>query len=167
LRDCGDLLARFGGHTQAAGFRLRAGAFARFREAFDAACAAQRSPDAAARAPLTLDGWLRGSDDLDAIWQALGRLEPFGEGHPRPRWGVRGARIVDDPSLMGSQGDHLRMTVLLGKRRVRAVGWKLGSWVEALRATREGCDLAVELAENHWNGERSIEFQLVDARPRS
>jgi len=165
LKACGDTLAGSGGHRQAAGFRLKAGALEAFRDAFDTACAGQRPPESDGRPMLTVDGWFRtGGEDLDGIWRAQQRLEPFGEGHARPRWGLRGARVEGEPALMGSQGEHLRLAVALGGRNVRVVGWKMGPWLEPLRAAGKRCDLAVELAENRWNGETSIEFQLVDAR---
>lgn len=165
LKACGDTLVGSGGHKQAAGFRLKAGAFDDFRSRFGAACAEQRMPSADGRPTLMVDGWLQSGDVLVDVWQALQRLEPFGEGHNRPRWGLRGAHLVDMPTPMGGQGAHLRMTFDTGGGKVRTVWWKMGAHAEHIRAA--GCyfDAVVELTANNWNGRAVIEFQLVDLRP--
>jgi single-stranded-DNA-specific exonuclease len=164
LKACGDTLAGCGGHRQAAGFRLKAGALAAFRGAFGVACAGQQAPGDS-RPVLTVDGWLRGDDVSAGLWQALQRLEPFGEGHSRPRWGVRGARLTEAPTIMGGNGDHVRMTLDVGGSNVRAVWWKMGAQVERIRAAGSRVDAVIELTENTWRGGSSIEFQLVDVRP--
>jgi len=165
LKTCGDMLAGCGGHKQAAGFRLKAGALDAFREAFGAACAGQRPPGGDGQPAVTVDGWLRNGDVSMDLWQALQRLEPFGEGHSRPRWGIRGACAVGEPALMGGRGDHLSLTLDMGGERVRAVGWKMGAQAAQIRAAGPRFDAVVELAENTWNGRSSLEFQLVDLRP--
>lgn len=165
LKACGDTLVGYGGHKQAAGFRLQAGAFEAFRAAFGAACAGQRPPDGDGRPALTVDGWLQPGDAPAMLWQAQQRLEPFGEGHGRPRWGLRGARLVDAPTPMGGNGDHLRMAFDTGGGKVRAVWWKMGAQAENIRAAGGRLDAVVELAANNWNGQSSIEFQIADLRP--
>jgi single-stranded-DNA-specific exonuclease len=166
LQAAGDTLAGCGGHRQAAGFHLKAGALEEFRRRFGAACARQR-PDGDPRPELRVDAWIAGEEVTPDLWQAIQRLEPFGEGNERPRWGLRNLPLAAPPATMGSDGSHLQMAFGLGARRLRAVWWKMGGLAEAVRCAGPRCDVVAELSQNDWQGRSSLEFQIVDLRPAS
>ena len=103
---CGDLLTRYGGHAQAAGFTVPLENLAAFRERFL--------------------GWFRehylvmpyyrlGADCLVEPEElsvpqveSLSRLEPFGAGNPSPVFEIDGARLERIQPLSG--GKHLKLT---------------------------------------------------------
>lgn len=103
LRQCAELLERYGGHRMAAGLTLRRERIAEFAERFEQAVAAV-TPPAGFLPELLLDDRL----DLDELslqtMEDLERLEPYGQGNPRPlfiadRLEVVSSRIVGDRHL--------------------------------------------------------------------
>ncbi len=160
---CDGLLARFGGHARAGGFQLRPGAFEDFREAFSEACRGQ-SGRLTTQPGLQIDGWWE-FGDIESLWGELQRLEPFGEGHPRPCWGLRACR-PQRPRRIGADGAHLSMTLLApGQEAMRAVWFRGGAWLPAIQAHGETFDLAATLEESHFNGQRRLEWHIHDMRP--
>jgi single-stranded-DNA-specific exonuclease len=165
LGACASHLAGFGGHPRAAGLQLKPGALEAFRAAFGAACAAQR-PGGDPRAEVTVDAWISPEEMSAALWAAVQRLEPFGEGHPRPRWGMRGVRLATRPAVVGGGGEHVRLTFRAGGASIRGVWFKMGRHLEAItRLGAEAVDVLFELHENSYGGQSTLEMQLVDLRP--
>jgi single-stranded-DNA-specific exonuclease len=165
LAACGALLQGFGGHPRAAGLQLKAGALDAFRTQFGAACATQR-PAGDTRAELAVDGWLTAGELSPQLWAALQRLEPFGEGHTRPRWGMRGVRFAARPEPVGAGGDHLRIRLQADGISIQGVWFRMGRHLEAISRLGAGpVDVLFELHENTYAGNSSLEMQLMDLRP--
>jgi single-stranded-DNA-specific exonuclease len=144
-------------------FTLRPGAFDAFRQAFDRACTPRDG--APARPPLVLDAWLQPEAIDPALWTAIRRLEPFGEGNPRPRWGLAGARLDRPPRTVGAGGEHLRLDFAAADRRFPAVWFRRGDLAPSL-APGSRWDLAFELHPNNGFGdEDGLDLHLVDIRP--
>ena len=154
LTACSDLLDRFGGHTAAGGFTVKEGRFGEFREAFAAACAAQRGEDGptavcAFREP---ELWVEPEDLTMELHEALTALEPFGEGNPEPVLGLRGVAF-SDVRLMGENGRHAAFS-FAGKRIPRATWWGHGEMAERLRArSSERFDITFTLDVSDWGCE--------------
>jgi len=165
LTACAPLLQGFGGHPRAAGLQLKPGVLEEFRRQFAAACAAQRS-HGDARPELLVDGWLTPAEIGPGLWQALQRLEPFGEGHSRPRWGMRGLQLATPPSPVGGSGEHLRLAFRTGATTLRGVWFKMGKLAEEVaQIGATPVDAVFELHENTYGGQSSLEMQVVDLRP--
>ena len=128
---CGDLLTRYGGHAQAAGFTLLKENLPAFRERF-LGYFREHYP-IMPYYKLTADCVVEPSELTVPMVQSLSRLEPFGEGNPSPVFELDAVRLERIQSLSG--GKHLKLAcskngtafqVLLfgtgpdGKRRVRA-----------------------------------------------
>ena len=168
LTACSDLLERFGGHTAAGGFTVKAGRFAAFSAAFAAACAGQR--DAAGgtagkddfRAP---ELWVEPADLTLALHGELKALEPFGEGNPEPVFGLRGVAF-SDIRLMGENGRHAAFA-FADRRIPRATWWGHGEVAERLRArSAERFDITFTLDVSDWGGEDPhLELRLCGIAP--
>ena len=164
LQACGDCLERLGGHARAAGFTLKRGAFAAFREAFAAACFAQVGAPAS-RPELMIDGWLRRGDLNRELVAGIRRLEPFGEGHPRPCWGFRDVCFASPPQAIGADRDHLRLNLRTGDGLpLTAVWFRAGAFLPLLAAQRGAFDIAGEIQENDFGGETTLQLLVRDAR---
>ncbi len=159
LARCGDLLERGGGHAMAGGLTIQPGKLEdlrlRLREDFSK-CAERRGEDPI----LELDAVVPLSAlNLETL-EWLGRLEPTGQGNPRPRFVVPGLRVFGKMRVMGKQGNHLRFEVTDGRSR-GAVVW----WGGAGQPFPEGeFDLAVEPALNHFRGRTTVQLVLLDWR---
>jgi single-stranded-DNA-specific exonuclease len=164
LGACSPHLERMGGHARAAGFTLKRGAFADFREAFAAACFAQVGASAC-RPELTIDGWLGRGDLGRDLVAGIRRLEPFGEGHPRPCWGLRDVTFTSPPQAMGADRDHLRLNLLTADRLpFQAVWFRAGRYLPLLAAHQGPFDVAGEVQENNYGGTNAIQLIVRDVR---
>jgi single-stranded-DNA-specific exonuclease len=165
---CAPCLRRYGGHARAGGFSLRPGAFESFRAAFARACHEQAGAPFL-RPVLTLDGWLAGSDIGEPLLEAVRRLEPFGEGHAPPCWGLRRVRLAAPPRAVGSQSEHLRLALVTEDGTpLQAVWFRAGALLPALlEMERRGgrCDVAGELRGNAGDGSCRLEWLVADMRP--
>lgn len=158
------VLLRFGGHAAAGGFTIRPGKYEAFADLFAAACAAQRAAVPSA-ATITFDGWLEPSDLTLALYEDIQRMEPFGEGNPEPRFGLRNV-MFSDVRPIGIDGRHLTFA-FVDRAIPRAVWWNHGSDVETLRkhdAARFDVMFAVQSSDYGGFGP-SLELRLSAVRP--
>jgi single-stranded-DNA-specific exonuclease len=103
LAAAGDLLVRFGGHREAAGFTLQAAHLEAFRDRFTSAIASQARPAAATPGA---DTWLDADEVTMALVLDLEKLEPFGTGNGEPRFLVRGLQVGAKARLVAEK--HLK-----------------------------------------------------------
>ena len=157
LEHAHDLLERFGGHSQAAGFSLRDGQLEAFRTRICEYAAKHPTPQPA----LVADALLSPDEIEDDLYKAVGLLEPYGTGHPAPLFALSGP--LETARGVGAGGKHLKLR--LGG--VGGMAWNQGDAADALR-TAGRVNAAVSLKENTWQNKTTLEF-LADgvraARP--
>ena len=83
---------------------------------------------------------------------------------------ARDLRLVAPPRKMGSQGDHLQLTVAPSADQqahlkpggvIRAVAFGKARWEKKL-LDAEGFDLAFQPVINHFNGNTTVEMMVQD-----
>ena len=132
LSACEGCLERFGGHKAAGGFTVKEGLFAEFRAAFAAACAEQGAAFDGAVAFREPEMWVEPGDLTMELVDGLRAMEPFGEGNPRPVFGLRGVTFAN-VNVMGKSGEHASFKFADG-RIPRATWWGHGAQADELRA---------------------------------
>lgn len=158
LTMCSDLFLYFGGHAQAAGFQMIDEHLDSLQQHLDDYYSGQLlSPD-----PLALDVSLQAHElSLDLI-DSLNVLRPFGIGNPKPRFLLEKAEL-QEINMMGREKNHARITFLWQEQLVTTVWFfatDICSYVEVFKSY----DLAVELGENIWQGNRRLEVFGVDLK---
>lgn len=153
LRSTGHELERYGGHEAAAGFTIRVERISAFRDGIYAFVAAHPQPVQ----EITADALLGPQQVDEDLWRAVQRLEPFGEGHPAPRFAL--CDVLEASRSVGRDGRHLQLRI----RDVKGVAWNLGDRAATLRPGL-AVQAAATLSENVWNDRRSIEFVAEDVR---
>lgn len=160
LGNCASHLIKFGGHKMAAGLSIELNQLDVFRAAFESACARQLKGVTCQR-EWKVDAWLDLADVDDALLGMIKKMSPFGEGNPKPLWGVRGLRMVGAPRIVGT--NHLKATLSsesIGRRGVPAIGFGLGD-----RPLPDGpIDVLAHIEENEYMGRREIQLSLQDFR---
>lgn len=162
LEACSDCFTRFGGHAMAAGMTLPAENVDELRERLVAYVNERLGPD-----ELCPVLELEEAFDLDACTQAvcqqIEQLGPFGRGNPAPRWSFQGLTIEEQPRQMGRAGNHLSLKLADRdrQRRIRAVGWRLGSLAEHLAAGVR-VDIAGVPKHSVWQGISRVEIEMTD-----
>jgi len=159
---CDDLLLKFGGHEQAAGFSLAEDKLPAFRQRLnEVAWEWLREEHLHPVQPIDMEVKMA---DLDfALLSSLEALAPFGMGNPQPVFACRQAELTGCRGV-GKEGAHLKLRVQQDGHGLDGIGFRLGKLVPALREHRRGVDLAFALERNHWQGRTSLQLVIRDLR---
>jgi single-stranded-DNA-specific exonuclease len=161
LQACGDLLLKFGGHAQAAGFSL----LVENREAF-----MSRLSELAAASlgglelmpSLEIDAEL-GFDELDyELMEFIDRLQPCGQANPYPVFSSSGVEVLSK-RVVGKGGRHLKLTVRQSGRVFDAIAFGFGTQIGDLP---ERVEMAYRLERNEFRGAVSLQLNVQDVRPQ-
>ncbi|MBR4578048.1 MAG: single-stranded-DNA-specific exonuclease RecJ [Oscillospiraceae bacterium] len=160
LGDCADCLSGFGGHAMAAGVTLRREKVDELRERLGEYYRLHPDEsDSALEAELLIDGpeYL----SMEGV-EALDRLEPCGNGNPRPLLYMDDVS-VDAVTPIGA-GKHLRLR--LGKFG-QSYDCVFFSQTEAGLAVRAGdrADILFQPQINEFRSRRSVQLVITDLRP--
>jgi single-stranded-DNA-specific exonuclease len=152
-----DAFERFGGHAQAVGLTVRLDRLDALRTAWEAASSAW-PPELLGRA-YVYEASLRPRHVNGDLLRQLERLEPHGEGNPRPLLRVGPLRLLGTPRSFGR--GHLRATAT-GEdgARVRLLGW--GWQADAARLAGD-IEVLATLERDRLDG--APQLSLVDCRP--
>ena len=162
LQECEPLLERFGGHRMAAGLTVRRERVEELAERLQELARqdlADREPVQELRLDLEVPVERLGDDLL----RGLGHLAPFGSGNPTPILMVRDVAL-DRAARVGNDGGHLRFQLVAEGRRIPAIAFGMGRRLAEARSS-ERADVALEIAENSWNGRREVQARVLDFRP--
>jgi single-stranded-DNA-specific exonuclease len=161
LERCAHLLARFGGHRQAAGLALEAARLREFRTAINEAADETLGPDdLMPRLHIDADLSFRGISG--EMLSEVASLAPFGAGNPRPVFAARGVEIIDGPRILKER--HLKMALRQEGRIFRAIAWRAAERHDYLAEHKAAVDVAFSLEQNQYNGETFVELTLADVR---
>lgn len=109
LESCGELFTRFGGHSHAVGFSLPWSRVPELRSRLDAYARA-RLTEADFEPVLEVEQELSLDQVTPALFQALGRMEPFGQGNPEPVFVARSVRLVAPPQILKEKHVKLKLS---------------------------------------------------------
>lgn len=161
LESCAPMLARFGGHKQAAGLQIEAARIRDFRHGVNAHADDRLEPDDL-RPRLYLDSPLAFGAITDRVVSELSTLAPFGPSNPRPKFFTGPVEVVDGPRRLKER--HLKMTFRQDGRLLRGIHWNAADREEALASRKSGVELAYTLEENEFRGEKYLELRVEDFR---
>ena len=108
IESCGDLFTRYGGHAYAVGFSLPAARVDDLRVQVDA-YARKRLAPADFEPALDVDAELALDQVTPELFEALRRLEPFGQGNPEPAFVAYGVRLMAPPRLLKDKHVKLKL----------------------------------------------------------
>ena len=164
LVECQDLLENFGGHPMAAGLSLRRENVEMFRNRLNG------------RAELTeadfipkrwIDVPLPFSHVTEALVEEITRLEPFGNGNPKPAFAQKDLRIRRLDTI-GKTGKVVKMTLVdVNGRAMETVMFNGGDELKAQlqeryggRIERASLNMIYSLGINEFNGVRSLQLTI-------
>ncbi len=165
LASCGDLLTKFGGHAQAAGFSLPTAHIPALRARLAALAAASlREEDL--EPTIEIDAEVGGRDfgveDLGVLFDQLEALEPFGIGNRSPTLLWRNLRVGDCRAV---GANHLRFSFNTSSGTVGGIAFGRAGDVGVL-PRGSVVDVVCTLQYNEWNGRASIELRIKDVAVR-
>ncbi|MFC1632915.1 single-stranded-DNA-specific exonuclease RecJ [Patescibacteria group bacterium] len=157
-----DLLERFGGHAAAAGLTLETAKIGEFREEIEK-YAGKILKDHDFKRALMIDAEITAKDFTLEVFEAIQKLQPFGEDNLEPVFILKNAE-VKDLQTMGDEGQHWRAQV---KQKdgplIKVIGFCLS---DACAHVKVGdmIDVAGRLTSNTWNDQTTIEFKIEDVK---
>jgi single-stranded-DNA-specific exonuclease len=162
LRRCGDLLDRYGGHRMAAGLTVRVERLGEFVDRFEDAIAAATTSAGFVR-ELFVDARL----DLEELgaetMEDIAKLEPFGQGNPRPLFLAEGLEVISS-RIVGER--HLKLAVRRGSGRRIFDAIAFGR-AEEQPATGTSVDLLFSPELSRWDGYERFQLIVKDLQDSS
>ncbi|HUU70602.1 MAG TPA: single-stranded-DNA-specific exonuclease RecJ [Planctomycetota bacterium] len=162
LTECEDKLISFGGHSQAAGIKIRHDNIEAFRGALNAYAAA-RLDHADLVCSLDIEAEVALDELTDALVSDLDKLAPHGEGNRPPVFCSRGVRVVGSPRLVGREDRHVAFYARQSNASFRSIAMGMADLYEQF-ARRQDCDLAFKVKHVERNGLQSVELDVVDIK---
>ena len=156
-----DLLESYGGHELAAGFTIHADKIGAFRQEI---CRLAKefytadTPRTVLEADCTVGPELLTVKSIDA----LSRLEPCGNGCPKPLLVMEGLQIERMSQVGG--GRHLRLRLRSGRYSIPAIFFSATAESASI-AQGDLVDVAFQPQINDFRGERTVQLNLQDIRP--
>jgi single-stranded-DNA-specific exonuclease len=164
VKECSDLLERFGGHEGAAGLTLRMEKLSAFTERINELTGRFFGPERPVPA-LNVDGEINLAALNPALVREIDLLEPFGKGNPEPLFAAAGLRLAGNPRTVGGNGHHLAFMVRQDRTTLRVIAMGKADWIAELRARKgEPFSLAFEPVISTYLGAVSVELRAEDIR---
>ena len=161
---CEEHLIQFGGHSMAAGLKLKLENFEAFREAFDEAVRSFTNNTRIERCHL-YDTEIQFDQISFSLYESLQPLEPHGPENLRPVFLSKNVKNARFTNLVGAHADHLQLHVRQAGNvsEMKGIAFKMADWVFPILEGKE-IDLLFQLNENVWNGQSSIQLEVLDIR---
>ncbi|MEE9312198.1 MAG: single-stranded-DNA-specific exonuclease RecJ [Planctomycetota bacterium] len=163
LNECNDLMARFGGHAQAAGLEITRENVGQLRAAVNKIADKHIIKADYDTKTLDIDTRVELEDlDLPSV-KLLSRLEPFGEGNRPPLFATEDVTIVANPRVVGRGTGHLSLIVKQGSTSFKAIGFSMGARVDEFKRG-DTVRLAFVPIISEFKGYPEVEIEIKDIR---
>ncbi len=159
---CADLLLSFGGHTMAAGMSIDPANLVAFEKRFQEV-AMEQVTEEMMRPRLKIESIIEFSDINSQLMETLRRLAPYGPGNMRPLFASQKLEVIGYPRPKIVGKNHLKFKVRQGRTVLDAIGFGMAESLELLYANKP-LEMAFVLAENEWQGRKTIQLELKDIR---
>ncbi|MDB9528044.1 single-stranded-DNA-specific exonuclease RecJ [Oscillatoria sp. CS-180] len=160
LQSCHDLMAKFGGHQAAGGFSFPTKYLRQVKSRL--VNFANRTLEVGHLKPLvTVDVRTSLRQLTRELYEQIDALHPCGIGNPAPIFWTPNVRVVEQRAI-GKTKAHLKLKVAEDEGdAVEAIAWRWGRYCPLPGRL----DIAYKLKLNEWQGNTSIQLELVGVRP--
>ncbi|MDJ1185169.1 single-stranded-DNA-specific exonuclease RecJ [Roseofilum casamattae] len=161
LQFCDDLLGKYGGHQAAGGFSLPSANLPEFSNRLSDFAHQCLQPEWL-KPLIKIDGMADFSELTFKLYEEIDRLHPCGIANDLPVFWTPNVRILEQ-KIVGK--GHIKLTLVQEKTQsiLKAIAWRWQDYYPLPMYV----DLAYTLRQNHWNGQTTLELELVGARRSS
>ncbi|MCC6403151.1 MAG: single-stranded-DNA-specific exonuclease RecJ [Fimbriimonadaceae bacterium] len=160
LRGMADILDSGGGHELAAGFTVQTERLEELRASLERrASESLTEEDYAPR--LRLTAMLDAEEASPAYGEALLALEPFGQGNPKPIFGVRGLKLMGAKPT--SKPEHAWARFQAGRQTIQGIAFGKAAGLAAIPSGSD-VEAAIELDVDEFRGARNYKWIVRDVR---
>ncbi|AFZ11083.1 exonuclease RecJ [Crinalium epipsammum PCC 9333] len=159
LEYCKDLLTKYGGHKAAGGFSFPAENLEELRSRLSEFAHQCLEPEHL-KPLISIDAQANLEQINLDLYQQIDALHPCGIENPDPIFWTSNVRVIEQQQV--GKG-HIKLTLSSNNPPfpIKAIAWR---WSEYLPLPSR-VDIAYKLRQNTWNGNTSIELELVSIRP--
>ena len=164
IEACSEHLIQFGGHMYAAGLTLAPEKYDDFKNAFESYVST--TLDSALKIPqINIDSPLSFSEISPKFIRILKQMAPFGPENPIPVFKATGVYDTGYAKVIGADQTHLKGTLTQdGATKINFVAFKKADAL-ALLSHQKKVDIVFNISENFWQGQTTIQLQLLDIKP--
>jgi len=160
ITDCQEFLTDFGGHEQAAGFRLNPEHISSFEGKINR-IVNETLTEGDFIPSIEIDADVNLSQINLKLINEFRMLDPFGFGNPEPLLGSKGLEVFY-PRVVGN--NHLKMKLRQRSYSIDAIGFDMAVLFDGLGASTM-IDAAFTPFINEWEGEKRLQLKLKAFRP--
>ncbi len=170
IAQCADLLLEFGGHPGSAGMALENKNLPAFTEKINK-IAHEKLKETDLTPVLEIDAQIDAGNITWSLFDRLKEFEPCSNyGNPRPVFLLKNLEIIN-LRLVGSNSQHLKLELkddnppAGGAGKVfKAIGFRLVKNGNGQLKSGDKVDLVFELIADEWNGNRELQFKIIDIK---
>lgn len=160
LHACREHLIGYGGHFAAAGMTMAIDQLSAFKIAFENAVAEritieQLTPEITINAILPLDNISMN------FFQIISQMEPYGPDNVRPIFLAKGVRDAGYTKLV--KDAHISFHVTQGQNTVKGIGYNMPQHIDIIKSGKP-FDLVFHLQLNEWQGNQTVQLQVIDVK---
>ncbi len=159
LTDSSDLLDRFGGHEQAAGFTVAQDNIDMLRDNLDLYASSNLEQEML-KPSLYIDVELSAADIDSELIDTLEKLQPYGTANPRPLFGSRQWQVLSWRQV-GADQKHLKLKVQKDGKILDPIFFSGSEHLEKLQNGRKA-DLAFRLKNGFYRNQKTLELEIKD-----
>lgn len=162
IKQCSDMLLKFGGHSQAAGVSVSKNNVEKFYQKMSELVEKELEGKEITPA-IDIDCEISAEDINWEFVSELKKMEPFGEENEEPIFCARDMAI-SDAKIVGNGSKHWKLSLKGADRSPKifdAIGF---SFVEKFPNLKIGdkIDAVFNIREDEWNGNKKIQLRLID-----
>ncbi|MFA6097074.1 MAG: single-stranded-DNA-specific exonuclease RecJ [Candidatus Paceibacterota bacterium] len=173
IETCKDFLLGYGGHSQAAGLKIKNSNVKKLKEKLNS-IADKILKEEDLVPSIDIDCEIM-TDEIN--WQLVDEVEkfkPFGQANKKPVFVAKKLEVHEVRSV-GSGNNHLKLSLktILKDGSVKyfsAIGFRLGKFMDSMPGDLPGIrwgdivDVAFQLEINQWNGNRELQMNIIDIK---
>ena len=161
IRKLSDLYLEGGGHPMAAGFSIETKNIELFAKKINEISESLLTDEILER-KLKIDMEINFSDITWGLFESLLAFEPIGSGNPAPAFVTKRVEILDSRPV-GRESKHLKLKLKQDEHVFDAIYFGGGEIYSTLTPDSKA-DAVYTLADNTWNGRRSLQLRVRDLK---
>lgn len=161
ISKCEDMLIKFGGHELAAGLTVKKDSINKFRRKINNVVKEMKKEETFYR-EILVDYKLDKNDNLNDVYNEIIKLEPFGEGNPKPIFVYRGL-IVKNIRTVGLNNKHLSLNLFNDKLYLKAIAFNMGYMINYIEINQI-IDIICSIEINIWNEIEDLQLHIKDIK---
>jgi single-stranded-DNA-specific exonuclease len=159
IKQCSELLDKFGGHDHAAGLSLPVHSVPEFATRFEQVVR-NSMPEELLHPEIKVSSVLDFKDINLNFWKILKQFEPFGPGNRSPVFVTKNVTDTGESRLL--KGNHLQLHVRQKDGgTAKAIGFDMGHAFDRVKEKRP-FHIAYKIDEDTWQGKSSLKLYLKD-----